>query len=173
MRHRPLPVRRPRPLRRPASLPAALLLALALAACGGDGAPAAPSSPVPASAQQAEARVGEATVYMVAIATSRIPAEIAREHGIERSDRQVMLRVSARQGESDTRTAPVRVQGTVSGLHGAPRTLEFHESTANGLVDHVAVIDIDPPDTLAFEVRVSGPSGASETLRLTREFLPQ
>lgn len=151
-----------------ARLLSASLLATVLTACGGE--PAATPA-VPGSAQQVEARVGDATVYAVALQTSQIPETVAREHGIERREDRVMLRVSARQGEGDgTRSAPVRVQATVTGLNGQTRALELREASANGLVDHVATVEVDLPDTLRFDIRVSTADGASGTLKLTRDF---
>lgn len=149
------------------------LIVASLAACG-NGQPAAatgPAAAVPGSAQQVEAQVGTATVYATAMQTSSIPAEVAREHGIERRDDLVMLRVSARQGDAGTTTtAPVQVRGTVTGLRGQVQPLAFKEAMANGLVDHVATFPVELPDTLRFELQVVTPDGARETLQLTREF---
>ncbi|WP_189454573.1 DUF4426 domain-containing protein [Cognatilysobacter bugurensis] len=170
------------------SLPRAGLvaaLALLLAACGADESPTAavnanPADPfsgspvgvaqVPGSTQQVETRIGETTVYAVAMPTTSVPVEVAREHGIERREDLVMLRVSGRRGEVGNLTSvPLKVQATATDLRGQVTTLTMEERPTAGLVDYVGAVDADLPDTLRFDIRVTTPDGASETMQLTRE----
>jgi hypothetical protein len=151
-----------------------------LAACGGGGGDRAgggtagqaapPTTPVPGSAQQVEQRIGDTTVYAVAMPTSTIPAEVAREQGIERRDDLVMLRVSGRRGEgADLGSVPLQVQATVTDLRGQPQALQMKKAVAAGLVDQVGTFEAQLPDTLRFDIRVTTPDGASGTLQLTRD----
>lgn len=167
-----------------AALPA-LIAALALAGCGG-GAPttgtessgpmsASPgaAAQVPGSSQQVETRIGDVSVYAVAMPTVAIPAVVASEHGIERRDDVVMLRVSGRRGESGSEVSvPLQVRARVTDLRGQTQALEMKEVLAAGLVDYVGTVETQIPDTLRFEIGVTTPSGASETLQLTREVQP-
>lgn len=163
---------------RPRAAVLAAALAFSLTGCGGSGAPAGTQAEtagaaVPGSAQQVEARVGTATVRAVVMQTSNIPESVAREHGIERSENAIMLRVSPRTGpEGAEVSAPVKVSATVTGLRGVPQTLEMKTVDVGGLVDHVGTVRADLPDTLRFDVRVVSPQGQSETLRITRDFQP-
>lgn len=150
-----------------------MLLAATLAACGGGSGPAVMPGralSTPGGAQQVETRVGDTTVYAVVMQTSTISSEVAREHGIDRRDDLVMLRVSGRRGAGvDITSVPLQVRATVTDLRGQTLTLELTQATANGLVDYVGTVQTAVPDTLRFDIRVTTPAGASETVALTRE----
>lgn len=182
--------RSPAPL---ASLPRTGLVAafaLVLAACGMGEVPstpeaagmndAGPMSPtpgaaaqVPGSSQQVETRIGDTTVYAVAMPTVVVPAEVAREHGIERREDLVMLRVSGRRGEAGNEVSvPLKVQATATDLRGQVTTLTMEERMTAGLADYVGAVDADLPDTLRFDIRVTTPDGASQTMQLTRDVSP-
>lgn len=148
------------------------IFSAALAACGGAERAPVPAQllNVPGGSQQVEARVGDTTVYAVVMQTSTITPEVAREHGIERRDDLVMLRVSGRRGSGvEIASAPLLVQATATDLRGQTRKLDLEQSVANGLTDYVGTVATEVPDTLRFEIRVATPEGASETLVLTRE----
>jgi hypothetical protein len=160
---------------------------LSMAGCGGGGespsagaGAAGPISPtpgqsvqVPGSSQQVETRIGETTVYAVAMPTAAIPTEVAAEHGIERRPDLVMLRISGRRGDvGNLVSVPLKVQATSTDLRGQQQTLELKEVLANGLVDYVGTVDADIPDTLRFDIRVTTPEGATEAMQLTREVQP-
>jgi hypothetical protein len=161
-------------VRRPPALRAVAigLFAATLAACGGTEQAATPGQALstPGGAQQVETRVGDATVYAVAMQTSTIPPEVAREHGIERRDDLVMLRVSGRRGSGvDIASVPLQVQATATDLRGQTQTLDMKQAVANGLVDYVGTVQTALPDTLRFGIRITTPEGTNETLELTRE----
>jgi hypothetical protein len=148
------------------------LIAATLAACGGTEQAAAPGQALstPGGAQQVETRVGDTTVFAVAMQTSTITPEVAREHGIERRDDLVMLRVSGRQGSGvDIASVPLQVRATSTDLRGQTQTLDMQQAVANDLVDYVGTVQTALPDTLRFDIRVTTPEGANETLQLTRE----
>lgn len=148
---------------------AALLLGALLAGCGGERADeAAPS--VPGSAAQVERRIGATVVHAYAMQTSEIPEAVAREHGITRAPEQVMLRVSGRTGDGEAQSVPLQVAARVSNLQGATQALPVREVAVNGLTDYVATTATSLPDTLRFDVEVTTPDGARETLQLTRDF---
>jgi hypothetical protein len=142
--------------------------------------PADPMSPtpmgaaqVPGSSQQVETRIGDTTVYAVAMPTVAVPAEVAREHGIERREDLVMLRVSGRRGEgANVTSVPLRVQATATDLRGQTTTLTMEERMTAGLLDYVGAVDTELPDTLRFDIRVTTPDGASQAMQLTRDVSP-
>lgn len=153
-----------------ASMFAPLLLATMVAACSGERSAPAGAAPT-GGATQVERRIGNATVYATAVQTSSIPAGVAREYGIERSDTVVQLRISPRQDSaSGLVSAPMRVQATATDLRGQSQALAMREVSANGLVDHVGAVDIQLPEAVRFDVRITTPEGVTETLRFTREF---
>jgi len=155
---------------------AAGTLASLLTACDSNRQSSAPATAgtdmPPGSAQQLEASVGDVTVYMNAIQTSSIPAEVAREHGIAQRDDLIMLRVSPRRPGSNGEiiSAPVQVQATATKLGAAPQPLPLQQEVANGLVDYVGTVEVQLPESVSFQVTVATPGGASETLSLTGDF---
>jgi len=151
------------------------MLASLISACDGSRQSTAPTTAdmnSPGSTQQLEARVGDVTVYMTAIQTSTIPAEVAREHGIAQRDDLIMLRVSPRRQGSNGEiiSAPVQIQATSAGLGAAPQPVALQEMVTSGLIDHVGTVEVPLPQTLTFQVTVGIPGGASETLILTGDF---
>lgn len=152
---------------------AATLLVATLGGCGGGSGPAVVPGQLlsaPGGAQQAETRVGDTTVYAVAMQTSTISPQVARENGIERRDDLVMLRVSGRRGAGiDIASAPLQVQATATDLRGRAQSLAMEQSVANDLVDYVGMVETAVPDTLRFEIRITTAEGATGTLEVTRE----
>lgn len=152
-----------------------LALSALLAGCGAEAPPGEVSTleppAVPGSAQQVEARIGDASVTVVALQASQVPAPVAAEHGIVQRDDLVMLRVSARQGDmGNISTAPVQVHASVDPLAGGARTIPMTEHVTNGLIDHVGMIEVDLPTTLEFEVDIVTADGERETLEFSRQF---
>ncbi len=151
------------------------LLLVFLAACSDTERRASSSAELPptlpGSAQQADATVGDVSFFAVAMQTSQIPATVAAEHGIERRDDLVMLRVSPRQGEpGNIASAQAVVKATVTDLRGHTSVVELDRKVVAGLVDYVATMEVKLPATLRFEITATTPSGESETMRLSHEF---
>lgn len=130
------------------------------------------STDMPGSTQQLEAKVGDVSVYMTAIQTSSIPAEVAREHGIPQRDDLIMLRISPRRQKENGEivSAPMEVQATATTLVGSLQPLPLRQVMANGLVDHIGTIEVQLPETVSFKATLAAPDGASETLSLTGKF---
>lgn len=154
-----------------------LLLAIALSACGG-GAPPAASTAAPM--QEAITRSGDVTVRASVLQTSTLDEAIARRYGIERSDGRAMLLVSVRRGPDGQETSvPAQVLAKASDLRGRAQVVEMRELRSGGpdtggvLLDYVGTVELDPPDTLRFDVRVTREDGAASTLQFSREFHPR
>lgn len=157
-----------------------LLLAVATTACGdgqraGGGADAdagggtTATSMVTGGAQQVEAKIGDATVHVVALQTSTIPDEVAREQDIPRANDLLMLRISGRRGAGDVTSVPLQVEATAAALNGTPQPLPVRAVEANGLTDYVATFRTTLPNTVRFDIRVKTPEGASQTLQLVHD----
>ncbi|RDZ29409.1 DUF4426 domain-containing protein [Lysobacter silvisoli] len=162
---------------RPYALPCAVLLLLLLGGCGGK--PAAPAT-AGAAPQEAVARRGDVTVRASALQTSALSPAVAAQYGLNRDDGTVMLLVAVRRGPDGQEVAmPAQVSATVSDLRGQRHNVEFRElrtgDAASGgeLLDYVGTVEIDPPDTLRFEISAVGEGGASATLEFSREFYPR
>ncbi|TCZ83926.1 DUF4426 domain-containing protein [Lysobacter sp. N42] len=152
---------------------AGLIVALALAGCGGapQPAPAVPAS----SMQEAVARAGDVTIRASVLPTVMLDERVARGYGIERSDRSAMLLVSLRRGPEGQETAlPAQVLAKASDLRGRAQLVDMRElRSEGGLLDYVGTVEIDAPDTLRFDVQVTRADGATSSMQFTREFHPR
>jgi hypothetical protein len=155
------------------SVALALSCALALAACGGSAPP--PAKPAQPAPEEAVSRVGDVTIRATAIPTSTLTAEIARRYGIERNDRTALLLVGVRQGPEGQEVAlAATVTVSATNLSGQRQDLALRElRSEGGLLDYVGTIDVNPPDTLRFDVTVVRADGTRSNLEFSREFYPR
>lgn len=154
----------------------ALCCAGVLAACGG-------SAPTPATAQpplprHATVRVGDVTVRANAVPTAHLDATVAERYGIARAPESVLLLVGVHRGDAASE-APIRagVTATVTDLRGQQRSLEMRELHGNdpsgaAVLDHFAVVEASPPDTLRFDIAVDWQGGPGARVRLDYEAVP-
>ena len=153
----------------------ALIPVLALGACGGSNVPP-PAASVPSTAARSEAvtRVGDVSIHASVVQTSTLAEGVAREYGILRDPRRVLLLVAVRQGpEADAIALPAQVVATVTDLRGRRQDIAMRELRSGDLLDYVGTVEIDLPDTLRFEVAVTRAGGATSTLQFDREFHPR
>lgn len=155
---------------------ACLLLAAATAGCDGGGPTSAPAVPA-SSMQEAVARAGDVTIRASVLPTAMLDERVARGYGIERSDRVAMLLVSLRRGpEGQETSVPAQVLAKASDLRGRAHLVEMRELRSagpDGLLDYVGTLEIDPPDTLRFDVQVTLEDGVTSAMQFTREFHPR
>lgn len=152
----------------------ALAFALAASGCGGGAPPAPAAGAGSASTQEAVARAGDATIRASVVPTSTLDAAVARQYGIERSDRTALLLVSVRTGtEGAEVSVPARVEAKASNLGGQAELVEMRELRSGDLLDYVGTLAIEPPDTIRFDVRVTREGGTSATMQFSREFYPR
>jgi len=156
----------------------ALLLcgALLLSACGGDAPKPARRIDAP---QEAITRIGDVTIRANVMRTASLNEAVARGYGIERSDRTLMLLVSVRRGPDGQDIAlPATVQASVANLHGQRRDIAMRElrtgDPASGpeqaLIDYVGTVDVSPPDTLSFDLKIVREGGATSAMQFSRDF---
>lgn len=161
----------------PAAALVAAALAAALGSCGGSSPPETAIGQ-PALPRHATVREGDVTVRANAFPTAHLDATVAERYGIAREPGAVLLLVGVHRGQGAAET-PIQasVAATVTDLRGQRRTLEMRELHGNDpsgatLLDHFAVVDASPPDTLRFDVTVDWPGGRGTTLRVEHELLP-
>jgi hypothetical protein len=125
--------------------------------------------------QEAVARSGDVTVRASVMPTAMLDAQIAARYGITRSDTTAMLLVSLRRGpEGQEASLPAQVLVKASDLRGRAQLVEMRElRSEGGLLDYVGTLEIDPPDTIRFDVQATRENGAVSTMQFTREFHPR
>ncbi len=110
-----------------------------------------------AVAQQYE-QVGDYQIHYSAVNTSFLPEEVAREHGIQRSQAMALLNVSVLEEREDgtTRALPVSVNGTVGGLSSsdARTSLSFRTLRGGDAPSQVAVFRIQDDEAMRFDLEV-------------------
>jgi len=163
---------------------AAVLLALAFAACGGGNGTNVPAAPSPGVAETGEAvaRVGDVSVRASVVQTSTLDEAVAREYGITRDPGTVLLLVAVRQGPDASAVAlSARISATATDLRGgrqdiamrALKTGDPGSGPGRALLDYVGIVTTTLPDTLRFDITVVREGGATSTLQITREFYPR
>ena len=153
----------------------ALLLggAVLLSACSDDAPKPAKRIDTP---QEAITRIGDVTIRANVMRTANLNEAVARGYGIQRSDKTLMLLVSVRQGPDGQDIAlPATVQASVANLSGqrrdiAMRELRTGEGTEQALVDYVGTVDVSPPDTLSFDLKVVREGNATSLMQFSRDF---
>lgn len=111
---------------------------------------------LPAQAQQYE-QVGDYQIHYSAVNTSFLPEEVAREHGIQRSQVMALLNVSVMEELEDGSTRPVTasVDGRIGGLEGGDATpLSFRPLRIGDTPSQVAVFRIHEDEPMRFDLRV-------------------
>lgn len=149
------------------------VLLLALAGCDSRTPAPAPATTSSAS-QEAMVRLGEFTLRGSVMQTSLLDAGVARDYGIERSPRRAMLLVNVRRDGDEAATSnSMRIRATSTDLRDQTHPVEMRELRVGGQLDYVGTVAIDPPDTIRFDIDVARDSGATATMRFTREFFPR
>lgn len=158
---------------------ATLGFALLLSACGDDAPKQAKRIDTP---QEAIARIGDVTIRTNVMRTANLNEAVARGYGIQRSDNTLMLLVSVRQGPDGQDVAlPATVQASVANLHGQRRDIVMRElrtgdpgaGPAQALIDYVGTVDVSPPDTLSFDLKIAREGAAPASMQFNREFTPE
>jgi hypothetical protein len=154
------------------------LLSLALIACGPSAPPATsnPGASATSDGAQADAvsRVGDVSIRASVIQTSMLNDAVAREYGITRDPKTVLLLVAVRQGPDATATAlPATITATVTDLRGGRQDIAMRELQSGGLIDYVGTVNTTLPETLRFDLTIVRAGGARSTMHLQREFYPQ
>ena len=149
---------------------AAAMLCLALTACGNDAPKPAKRIDTP---QEAISRVGDVTIRANVLPTANLNDSVARGYGIPRGDNTLLLLVAVRQGPDGQETAlPATITTGVTTLQGQRTEIAMRELRTGELVDYVGTVDISPPDTLNFDIKIVREGAATETMTFSRDFAP-
>ncbi|NOT87178.1 MAG: DUF4426 domain-containing protein [Lysobacter sp.] len=146
------------------------LLCLALAACGNDAPKPAKRIDTP---QEAVARDGDVTMRANVIATGNLHERMAREYGIPRDGRSVLLMVSVRRGpESSDVSLPATITASTTNLQGQTQPIAMREMRVGELTDYIGTAQMSPPDTLRFDLKIKREGAATSTMAFSRDFEP-
>ncbi|MDB6163325.1 MAG: hypothetical protein JWL98_757 [Xanthomonadaceae bacterium] len=141
--------------------------------------PQAPEASAPAQSAvngqtDAVATIGDVTVRSSVIQTSMLPEEVARQYGVERSPKTLLLLVASRKGDAAVATSlPATVGATVTDLRGGVQDIAIRQVQADSFTDYVGTLTTTLPDTLRFDVTVRIDGIAPVHLRFQRELYPQ
>ena len=158
------------------ALVTALLLVSVLAGCGGRVSAPAPADARGEASRQGDVveRIGDIEIRASVVQTSVLPDSIARQYGIERDAKTLLLLVAVRKGPSASATSvPARVTAKVTDLRGGQQEIPMRELRAGTLVDSVGTTHTTLPDTLRFDLTVTADAMAPVHLQFEREFYPQ
>lgn len=150
-----------------------LVSLLALSACGANPPPASSGAAATNSGEATET-VGDVTIRASALQTSTLNEAVAKQYGIARDDKTVLLLVAVRKGSGAAETSlPGRVAATAAGLTGSRQEIAMRELRAGELLDYIGTVETSLPETLRFEVDVTTEQGQTATVRFNREFYPR
>jgi hypothetical protein len=159
-----------------ASRPYSVMLAVALAAlltaaCGRKPEATAPPAQV---SEESFKEFGNYEVHYNAVRADRIPAEVARAHGIERSKNKVMLNVTMLRKDADH--APRKpVKGAVSvdayNLNGQLKNIEMRQVTEGEAIYYIGLVSIGDSEILVFDIKATPENEQSPfAVKFKREF---
>lgn len=149
----------------------AVLLALALASCGGR------ESAVPAQSMQpaatATSTVGGATLQASTLDIAELQETVARRYAIDRGNPGVMLLVTVRDAAGNAiEPGDLRLEATAGALLDAPKPIALHAITTNGMTDYIGVFNTSPPATVQFRISAVR-NGARAGITTTAELYPR
>lgn len=153
-----------------------LLLGSLLAGCGGNAPTPATADARGGASRQGDVieRVGDVEIRASVVQTSALPDSVARQYGIERDAKTLLLLVAVRKGPAASAIAlPARVTAKVTDLRGGQQDIVMREIQTGGLVDAVGTTRTTLPDTLRFDLTVAVDAMAPVRMQFEREFYPQ
>jgi hypothetical protein len=150
---------------------AACLVAVLLAACGGDANP--PAVAAREFDDPGFVAGGAFEMRYAAVPASSLPAAVTESYGIPRRNDRLVVNVSVleRKAGGLPVATPAEVSGTWRALVGEPQALEFRPITAGGSVSYVAEAPLRDREPVVLEFAAT-PAGTLVPLRarLTRRF---
>jgi len=115
---------------------------------------------------------GAYTVHYIAVNSTFISADIARQYDIVRGKRNAFLNISILRNNDDGSTTPVtaQVQGTKNNLLQQSSTIEFREIHEGQAIYYLGQFDFSNAEILRFKVEVQPePSIAAHSLEWTTQ----
>ncbi|WP_166206558.1 DUF4426 domain-containing protein [Cognatiluteimonas telluris] len=157
---------------------AALALSMVLAsACNAPSpAPAANDNDSAAAVATGDAvlQVGDTWVRASVVQTSLLPASVARQYGVARDPRTLLLLVVAGKGPPASATpVPVMVTARARDLTGGTQTVAMRQVRDGDAMDSIGTMSTTLPATLRFDLQLSVPGQPPAAMSFSREFYPQ
>jgi len=119
-------------------------------------------------------QVGDTWIRASVVQTSVLPASVARQYGVARDPRTLLLLVVAGKGPPASATpVPVVVTARASGLTGGEQSIAMRQVRDGDVVDSIGTLRTSLPDTLRFDLQLSVAGQPPTVLRFSREFYPQ
>lgn len=106
-------------------------------------------------------------IYYTTFRSTLVPADVARLHGINRSDNRILTNITVRREGEPVRA---RVTGRVSNLLNQMSSLDFAEVIEEAAIYYLANQLVDERDTLRYTIDIR-PQGSEDTFEL--EFVRQ
>lgn len=101
---------------------------------------------------------GNYEIHYNAVRADQIPAEVARNHGIERSKNRVMLNVTLLRKDAD-HSPRKPVKGTVSvdayNLNGQLKNIEVRQVTEGEAIYYLGTVSISGSEILVFDIKAT------------------
>lgn len=109
-----------------------------------------------ASAEQS-ASFGDYVVHYNAFRSDSIPADVARRHGIIRSNHRAVINITVMKKQEDGTATPIAAQvwGSTTNLNNQLSTLHFFPVREQNTIYYLDQFRIDNNDTLKFTIHVN------------------
>lgn len=109
---------------------------------------------------------GEYRVHYNTINTSFLSAQVAREYGIQRSDRRAMLSLTVQRKEGE-KTVPIKadIEAQATNLTGQLRQVSLRAVEDGEAIYYIGEFGIENEEVLNFQVDLK-PQGASDAISL-------
>lgn len=121
-----------------------------------------------AQAQSHEASQGGYVVRSTLVDSTSLPAESLQQQGIDAApDRAILNVVVLKDGSGAVRpTVRARVEATVRGLTGTPRSIPMREVVANDRLSYLGLVQHAPSEVLMLQIQAT-PAGSAQTIDLS------
>lgn len=150
----------------------AIILLLALTACGGTPAPT-PAVAMPAPSAAASATVGGVTLQASTVAIANLNDTIAGRYGIDLTQDGVLLLVTVRDAASNgIDPGDLQVSATAGTLTDAPKPLDLRAISTDGMTDYIGVFGAKAPASVQFKLTATR-AGARADIATTAELQPR
>ncbi len=147
-----------------------LLIAVALAGCGGRESPAS-AQPMQASAN-ATATVGGATLQASTLDVADLNDTVAKRYNITRGQAGALLLVTVRDAKGNgIEPGDLKLQVAAGTLIDAPRSLAMRAITTKGMTDYIGIFNVASPATVQFSIDATR-QGARAKITTTAELYP-
>lgn len=110
---------------------------------------------------------GPYRIHYTVIASTLIPAEVAKGHGIKRSENTVLVNIALRRAD---KPVLAEISGSVVNLLEQETNLAFEEVREQDAIYYLATHIAMPTDLLRFIVEVTPPIGDPATIKFMRRY---